>query len=228
MENGEFSYVKHLGAYWALLAEAVPDKNADRFIAHLTNEKEFATPVMLPALSADHPAFSPDGGYWCGGVWAPTSYMVLKGLDTYGRYTLSHKIGMNYLQSVVSVFNDTGTVFENYAPMLGTDGKPRQGSVSHADFVGWTGVVPISVLFEYVFGIKPDAANNTIRWNIDLTDRFGVENYPFGKDATLSLQCEQRENIADEPQVDIQSDNPVTVEIVWDEGRQSKTVSVVG
>ena len=223
--NGELNHVKHLGAYWALLAEAVPEENADRFIAHLTNENEFATPVMLPALSADDPSFDPNGGYWCGGVWAPTSYMVLKGLDAYGRYDLSHKIGMNYLENVVSVFNDTGTVYENYAPTFGADGKPRQGNIASADFVGWTGVVPISVLFEYVFGIKPDAASNTVRWNIDLTDRFGVENYPFGADATLSLMCAGRGDVSEEPQVEIRSDRPVTVEIYWDGGSQSKTIT---
>ena len=224
-KTGEFNHVKHLGAYWALLAEAVPEERLERFLAHLENENEFATPVMLPALSADHPSFSPTGGYWCGGVWAPTSYMVLKGLDRYGKYDLSHKIGMNYLQNVVSVFNDTGTVWENYAPLFGEDGKPHQGGISHSDFVGWTGIVPISVLFEYVFGIKPDAENNTIRWNIDLTEQFGVENYPFGKDATLSLQCSSRDNAAAEPEVEIRSDKPVTVEIFWNGGSQSKTIT---
>ena len=224
--DGSFNNVKHLGAYWALLADAVPKDRADAFIAHLTNKDEFATPCMLPVLSADHPSFSADGGYWCGGVWAPTNYMVLKGLDTYGQYNLSHQIGLTYLQNVVSVFNDTGTVFENYAPMPGADGKPRQGSVAHANFVGWTGVVPISVLFEYVFGIKPDAQNNVIRWNVDLTDRFGVENYPFGTDATLSMLCGARGSISEEPQVEIHSDKSVTVEVFWNEGRQSKTIAV--
>ena len=184
--------------------------------------------VTLKTKLTDHPSFNPDGGYWCGGVWAPTSYMVLKGLDTYGRYALSHKIGLNYLQYVVSVYKDTGTLWENYAPMPGANGKPRQGGVSHANFVGWTGIVPISVLFEYVFGIKPDAANNVIRWNIDLTDRFGVENYPFGTDATLTLLCESRGSAAEEPQVEITADKPVTVEIYWNNGRNSKTVQVKG
>ena len=88
--------------------------------------------------------------------------------------------------------------------------------------------LPISVLFEYVFGVKPDAQHNVIRWNIDLTDRFGIEQYPFGTDATLSLLCEARGSTAEEPQVHIESDRPVTVEIYWDGGRQSKTVTLTG
>ena len=63
---------------------------------------------------------------------------------------------------------------------------------------------------------------------IDLTDRFGVENYPFGPDATLSLLCAKRGDISEEPQVEIQSDKPVTIEIFWDSGSQSKTITAGG
>ena len=46
-----------------------------------------------------------------------------------------------------------------------------------------------------------------------------------GKDGTLSLQCAARQSAADEPQVTITSDKPVTVQIFWNNGTQSKTVS---
>ena len=49
-----------------------------------------------------------------------------------------------------------------------------------------------------------------------------------GAAATLSLLCEERGSISEEPQVQIKSDRPVTVEIYWDEGQQSKTVTVSG
>ena len=226
-KNGELNGVKHIGAYWALLAQALPDEaRAERFIEHLTNENEFAVPFMIPALSADHPEFQKNGSYWKGGVWAPTNYMVLRGLDRYGKFGLSHRIACNYLQNVVSVFNDTGTVFENYAPFPDENGKPFKGEPAKPDFVGWTGLAPISVLFEYVFGIKPEAEKNLIRWHVDLTERFGVENYPFGRDATLSLICEARENAQAEPEVHISSDRPVTVELLWDGGKRTKTVAV--
>lgn len=223
-KNGELNFVKHIGAYWALLAEIVSPDNAERFIAHLTDEKEFAAPFMIPALSKDHPAFHPEGEYWRGGVWAPTNYMVLAGLDRYEKFDLSHKIGLNYVENVVSVFNDTGTLFENYAPVYGENGRARKGNISRPEFVGWTGIAPISVLFEFVFGIKPDAENNTISWHIDLTDRFGVERYPFGKDATLTLLCEKRESVHDEPVVKITSDRPVKVKLIWDNGKHSKII----
>ena len=80
------------------------------------------------------------------------------------------------------------------------------------------------MLFEFVFGIKPDAENNVIRWHINLTERHGVERYPFGKDATLSLLCGARKSEHDEPTVQIESDRPVTVELWWDNDTKKKTI----
>ena len=210
-----FNGVKHIGAFWSLLAKCVPENRAEDFIAHLNNEDEFKTDHRVATLSKDHPEFVPQGRYWRGSVWAPTNYMVLKGLDAYGKYDLSYEIACNNLDATVSVFKDTGTLFENYAPMK-QDGKFTRGSSSLGDFVGWTGLIPISVMFEYVFGIKPDAANNKITWHINLTERHGIEKYPFGTDGELTLICEGRDSASDEPVIKAQSNVPVTLEVIWD------------
>ena len=225
-KSGKLNNVKHIGAFWALLGEAVPKEKADRFIAHLENKNEFNVFHRVPALSADHPDFNPSGGYWRGGVWAPTNYMVMCGLDRYQRYSLSHEIALNHLNNVVSVFNREDTLFENYAPMPDKDGNPHQGGQSLRDMVGWTGLVPISVLFEFVFGIKPDAQQNTIDWHVELTDRHGIEKYPFGRDSTLSLICERRNSEAEEPDVIVRSDKPVTVRVFWDNDKKQKTINI--
>ena len=209
-----FNGVKHIGAFWSLLARCVPEDRAEDFIAHLNNENEFKTEHRVPTLSKDHEEYNPLGGYWCGSVWAPTNYMVLKGLDAYGKYDLSHEIACSHLDAVVEVFNNTNTLFENYAPEL-VDGKALKGSSSQPNFVGWTGLSPISIMFEYVFGIKPDAVNNKIEWHINLTDRHGVEKYPFGTEGELTLICEERESTADEPVITATSNIPVTLEVIW-------------
>lgn len=52
--------VKHIGAYWALLAKAVPPEKLDDFVAHLENKKEFCRPPPVPTLSADHAKYNPE------------------------------------------------------------------------------------------------------------------------------------------------------------------------
>lgn len=207
--DGSLGTCKTVGAYWTLLAGLVPEDRKARFIAHLENEKEFNRPNRVPTISADHPLYAPEGDYWRGSVWAPTNYMVLEGLCQNGYLDLAYDIARSCVDNETKVFEETGTIWENYAPE-----HPAHGNRSKGDFVGWSGLFPISILLEYVFGIHPDAANRSLVWDIHLTDSFGVDNYPLG-DATLSLHCEARKDDSEEPNVRIQSDKPVTVSIRW-------------
>ncbi len=206
--------VKSIGAYWSLLADIVPAERLPRFIAHLENPKEFNRPHRVPSLSADHPDYRGEtGGYWKGGVWAPTNYMVLKGLNKVGYHALAHEIACNTLDNVVKVFNDTNTVWENYAPESAKRGDAR------ADFVGWTGLIPVAVLIEYVFGIQADAKNDEIVWRVNLTEKHGFEQYPFGG-RFVDLICEAREDASAEPVVTVKCDAPVKVRVIWDGGEK--------
>ncbi len=223
-DDDTFNEVKHIGAFWSLLAKCVPEDRKEDFIAHLDNENEFKTVHRVPTLSKDHAEYNPAGGYWCGSVWSPTNYMVLKGLDAYGRYGLSYEIALSHLDAVVSVFKNRGTLYENYAPEL-VEGKFEKGSSSMADFVGWTGISPISILFEYVFGIKPDAAKNKITWHVNLLEKHGIEKYPFGIDGELTLICEARNSEKEKPQVTIKSNIPIEVEIIWNKEQNSEIIS---
>ena len=45
-----------------------------------------------------------------------TKYMVLSGLVKNGYYSLAYEIANKYLDAVVKVFNESGTVWKNYAP----------------------------------------------------------------------------------------------------------------
>lgn len=222
-KDGSLNGVRHIGAFWALIAECATPERAERMIARLSDESEFDTPFPIPALSKSHPDFSADGGYWCGGVWAPTTYMVLKGLDNYGHMSLSHKIAKKHLDAVVEVFERENTLFENYAPEK-FGGNFREGKPAKRDFVGWTGLSPIAVLFEFVFGIKPFASENKIVWNVELLERHGVEGYPFGTDGELTLICEARKDKSEEPKIVIESNVPVEIEILWD--GKSKTIEI--
>ena len=213
--NGKLSSVMHIGAYWALVAGIVPEDRLDRFVAHLDNPAEFNRPHRVPALAANQPAYSTDGDYWNGGIWAPTDYMVLKGLRASGYGSLAHLIALNHLKNVVQVFEDTGTVWENYAPEESTPGSPAK-----PDFVGWTGLPPIAVLLEEVFGLQPDVPNQTLLWDVRLQDEFGVENYPFGSQCVLNLKCGARESTVEKPVITAKSNLPLTLKVRWSGGEE--------
>lgn len=208
--DGRLNHVKHIGAYWALTADVVPEDRLERFIAHLKNEKEFRRPTPVPTLSADHPLYQKTGAYWRGSSWAPTTYMVLKGLERKGEIGLAYEIAERFLSQVVETFDKTGTLWENYMPEEAKPGIPAMPK-----FVGWTGLAPISVFFEFVLGIKANVPENVIIWDVNRTERHGIEKYPFGKDNTVDLICAERKSADEEPEVTVKSEKPVTVIVRW-------------
>jgi len=211
--DGSLSDVKSIASYWALLADVVPEKGRRDFIAHLANPNEFARLHRVPTISADTKGYSPDGNYWRGGVWAPTSYMVLRGLTVYKEDSLAHEIALNHLDNVVKVFTKTGTLWENYAPDL-IEGKYRK------DLVGWTGLVPISVLFEYVFGISADREQDIVVWDVRLLDEFGIKRYPLKNNGQAEFWCAKRNKNTDKPKIQIRSTIPLTVKLIWNGGME--------
>ena len=142
---GEQVERRHIGMYWMLLAELVPEDRMERFVAYLKDPDEFYRKTPLPALSAADPDYVGWGDYWLGGVWAPTSYMVIKGLSASGQKDLAQELAEITYFRVGEVFEATGTFWENYAPDLISYGMPAK-----RDFCGWTGLVPIALYKEYI------------------------------------------------------------------------------
>lgn len=211
--DGSLSDVKSIASYWALLAGVVPENGRKGFIAHLENPDEFARVHRVPTLSADTKGYSPDGNYWRGGVWAPTSYMVLRGLTQYKEDSLAYSIALNHLDNVVKVYTETGTLWENYAPDK-VEGKFRK------DLVGWTGLVPISVLFEYVFGISADREPDMLVWDVRLLDEFGIKKYPLRDHGLADLWCGKRKKDTEKPRVKVKSTIPLKIKLLWNGGSE--------
>jgi hypothetical protein len=212
--DGSLNGVKSVGCYWGLLADAVPAERLERFIAHLDDPREFNRPHRVPSLSADTPQYAPHGDYWNGGVWPSTQYMILRGLTHVGRDQLAHEIGLNHVSNVTEVFRQTGTLWENYAPESAAPGDPAR-----PDFVGWGGLAPITVLLEYVFGLRPDVPNRRLVWDVRRLESHGVDRYPFGPAGQLSLRCAARERPSERPQVTISGNTPVDLDLRWSGGR---------
>lgn len=203
--DDRFSDVKSIGAYWALLErEMVPADRLDGFLQHLSDKEAFNRPHRVPSQAANDPGYDAENGdYWRGGVWSPTNFMLLKGLRRVGHYRLAHKIVCNHLENVYQVYAHTDTFWENYAPETAVAGNPAR-----PNFVGWTGLSPIAMLFEDVIGLWVDWPLRRVIWYryLDTNEHYGVQNYPLGTNGTLTL-------IGNNDQVVVTTNVPFTLTI---------------
>lgn len=172
--DGRPSAIRTVAAYWTLLAGVASREQAADLVAALRDPHAFGTALRVPTLAADEPGFDPRGGYWRGSVWAPTTMMVIRGLERYGYEEEARSVALENLQAMQRVLHATGTIWENYAP----DGL-HQGVPAKGDFVGWSGLGPIRWLLEFGVGLKPDALANTLTWDLRSTQAVGCLRYRF-------------------------------------------------
>ncbi|MCC6545708.1 hypothetical protein IT570_00960 [Candidatus Sumerlaeota bacterium] len=165
----------NVGSYWALMADLAPRDRAAEMVKHLRSVRSFARRHMVPALAAHERGFAPRGDYWRGGVWAPTTYMVIRALERLGETELAHHIAVNHVSNVAQVFAQTGTIWENYSPDV-----VAQGEKAKPDFCGWSALGPIAVLIESVMGIRVYGNRNELEWNLRLEEDHGIENLRVG------------------------------------------------
>jgi hypothetical protein len=219
--NGKQSSVKTVGAYWTLLAGVASDAQAQALATELRNPATFGRQHRVPTLAADERGFNPMGGYWRGSVWAPTTTMVIRGLQKYGQQALATEIAMEHLRAVSDVFAKTNTIWENYAP-----DSTRQGDEAKADFVGWSGLGPIMYLIEFAIGIQADAPANTIVWDIQSSRRVGVENFRFG--GKLVQLVAEAATADGKRMVKVSSDQPLTLQVRWQGKKTTIEVKAAG
>ncbi|MEI8093850.1 MAG: trehalase family glycosidase [Spirochaetales bacterium] len=180
-----FVSAKTIAGFWPLVAGYCPAERVDDLVGHLENRAEFARSIPVPSLAADDPNYRGDGVFWRGGVWAPANYMVLQGLAHCGRREVAHRIARRYLEGLVRVHdvNEPHTLWENVAPDLDRPGlKPYGPGTSKPDFVGWSGLGPISMLIEHVLGLEVDAVAGTVVWDLRLEGPHGLKRLPVGRD----------------------------------------------
>ncbi len=221
-EDGRLSSTKHIGAYWTLLPEVCPEKRLPAFIQHLRNPAEFNRPHLVPTLAADMPQYDPKGHYWLGSVWAPTNYMVVQGLMANGYRSLADSVAENHLRNISDIYYNFSpatediafeeryedgyhTLWECYSPEYKKPATRWDNTFySRQDFVGWTGLGPISMLIENILGFDVRGAENRIIWNIKREDKHGIRNIKLaGQKVSLIFKYEN--NI---PLIDIHCEKP--------------------
>lgn len=208
--NRTLSTIKSIGAYWGLLAGIFPAERAARMIEHLEDASTFNRPHRIPSQAADGD-YRADGSYWRGGVWSPTNYMVLQALLQYENAALAHEIARNHVEAVAAVYQDTGTLWETYAPERFSPGSPAK-----PNFVGWTGLSAITIPIEHLIGLRWQAEH--LLWDIRLMEAHGVLRYPLGIKDSVDLRCAARASSTEAPQLHISSTTAIELLIRWGGG----------
>lgn len=238
-EDGRLSNTMHIGAFWTLISEVCsPEKFLD-LREHLTDPREFWRPHVVPTISKSNPVYDPKGHYWLGGVWAPTNYMVVKGVEAYGDFDLANRIAHNHISNMAEVYynftpeekniafeerygDDYQTIWECYSPEYPEPATRWDNTFySRQDFVGWSGLGPIAMLIENIIGLNLRADKNQILWHIFRDDEHGIEKLKFGKQ-TISLKCTpNEEHLAFE----IYAQKSFRLEILWNDGVYSRKIN---
>ncbi len=176
--------IRSIAGFWTLVAGVASKEQAKALASELNNPETFKRTHRVPTLAANEKKYDVLGDQWRGGVWSPTNTMVVKGLERYGFRDLAREIVFNHLENMVAVYKKDGFIWENYSPE-----KISGGNSSQTDFVGWSGVSPITLFIEYVIGLQANAPQNELVWNLKAGKRKGCERFRFN-DHIVSLVAE--------------------------------------
>ena len=209
-------------SFWTLVSEAALAEFAEKTVSDMvTNPGFFGDAAPFPSLVLGDLDSDMNGRGWRGGVYAPIAYMGIRGLDKYGYTQDAARLARNMVEHMYRTWVDfePHTIWEAYSP---TERKPATdtGGVDfvHADYVGWSGVGPISLFIEYVLGFHTiDAAGKRVEWDLHWPEKHGIKRLSFGsvqtdiiyeagmvtattnEDYTLVINGEEHEVSAGEP-----------------------------
>lgn len=173
--------------FWPMLAGISSKEQTARMVSAIKDESLFWRRLPLPSLAANQPHYDKCGCYWRGGVWAPTTYMTVKGLQRSGYEELASIIAAKNMVAMHKVYESTGTIWELYSPEMFMPATDATGvNMVKPDFVGWSGLIPISMFIENIIGINADAVTGKVVWRSMSGENHGVKGLRFG-DIVTSL-----------------------------------------
>src|SRR6056297_1298993 len=180
-----FNKVKSIASYWPLLAECSNATQAESMANYAKNPDYFGGIIPFPSLSRSDPEFVPQGRYWRGGVWLPTTYMATKALEKYGFIDLANDYAHRLLIAMLRTLEQfsLSTIWETYSP---TEFQPstqkRNKDYVREDFCGWSALGPIYLFIENILGFQEvNCLNEKIVWNIHHDCKHGIRNLCFGQ-----------------------------------------------
>ena len=224
--TGEQTNISTPTSLWALVARVATKETADAMLEkQALNADKLFRPNGLSTLAYDHPSYVSVGGYWCGAIWAPTSYQYIKGLDAYGYTDVSFEESVRLVNTLSGVYEagkqggyvKKATIYENYSAEYIRQGfKTLDWELTRPDFAGWTPCISVGLTLENLAGVTINAPENTVNWQVNLTEHFSVSNLYFvnnGQANRVSLAAAERNSATDPLRFTVKCDHPFTLRV---------------
>lgn len=184
--------VKTVASFWPLLAFVADQKQAKKLFNHFNSNSSFGGFVNFPSVSRDDPDFDNEtGAYWRGGLWLPTAYMGIKGIENYGYCKEADEASEKILNDMYVTYKTVipHTIWETYAPSSNAP-STEYGNIVRQDFCGWSALGPISLFIENVIGFNHvNAIEKVVEWRLHQKGRHGITNFSFGDVKTDIVYC---------------------------------------
>ncbi len=116
-----------------------------------------------------------------------------------GYEKLAAKLAKKHLFHITETYRLTDTFWGNYKPNLN-----ENDNYSKNEFIRWTGLSVISILIEFVLGIRINSKEEKLTWYINNIEAHGVDNIPYIDDV-ISIFCEARKDKSVELKVTVNS-----------------------
>jgi neutral trehalase len=173
--------VMSVAGFWPLLAEIPNEEKAEAILATLSDPAKFGVEHPFPTLSASDPAFDPKGAGARGAVYPPFTFMVIKGLERYGRFEFARECAIRHLYYVLDSMNPEGehkgTLWEAYKPVgEGRAQWPGKAGFPRPQFIHYGGLSTIALMIENVVGLRISLPRKTVDWIIPNLEIMGIEN----------------------------------------------------
>ncbi len=173
--------IKTIASFWCLLAEIPNEDRAERLIQHLKDSKRFGLENPFPTLAASEAKFDKRGLGCRGSVYPPFTFVVIKGLEKYGRYDLARECAIRHLYYVLDTLHpdgkEKGTLWEAYAPQNeGPASWPDKPSFPRPLFIPYAGLSTIALMIENVVGLYISLPRKTVDWMVPTLEIMGIED----------------------------------------------------
>jgi neutral trehalase len=180
-KNGKQVRVKTAATFWPLLAEIPNEVKAEALIRHLSNAKEFGIDHPFPSLAASEADYDKAGGGFRGSVFPFLTYMIIKGLEKYGKFEFARECSIKHLYYMLEGLHPeedgTGSFWEAYAPQQeGPSVWSGNKTFPRSNFLPYTALSSIALMIENVIGLYISLPRKTVDWMMPTMEIMGIED----------------------------------------------------